>query len=136
MKIQGPGRCPWRCDRPSRACTTQIGSMASCCASAVTLNEQNLQRTKPSTNKTQEQDEDHCAREACDEDPALERRIEDDLAAARLLGQIGQLVRRSGLCGAFSDHDDGLAVRLLVHPGNASRLQRFLDDCWRLKIIG
>src|SRR5882757_7793671 len=89
----------------------------------------------PPTNKTQEQDEDHCAREACDEDPALERCIEDDLAAARLLGRIGQLVGRSGLCGAFPDHDDGLAVRLSLYPGNASRLQRFLDDCWRQEII-
>src|SRR5438445_9878051 len=84
------------------------------------------QRTKPSTNKTQEQHEDHCTREARDEDPALERRVEYDLAAARLLGRIGRLVGRSGLCGAFSDHDDGLTVRLSVHPGNVSRLQWFL----------
>ena len=62
------------------------------------------------------------AHKARDKDPAFERCIEDDLAAAGLLGRIGLPRWRSRLCWAFSDHDHGLPMRLSGHGKGTSQV--------------
>jgi len=79
-------------------------------------------RPAPSTKETQRQDQNDGAHKARDKDPAFERCIEDDLAAAGLLGRIGLPRWRSRLCWAFSDHDHGLPMRLSGHGKGTSQV--------------
>src|SRR5215475_15693299 len=90
------------------------------------------QATLSLAKETQGQHEAHRTDETRDEDPPLQWRIENDLAAARLLGRVRLFRLRSRLCWAFSDHASGPRCTFLRHvlgarSWNAARLRKFLE---------
>ena len=88
------------------------------------------QATLSLAKETQGQHEAHRTDETRDEDPPLQWRIENDLAAARLLGRIRLFRLRRRFCWAFSDHACGSQcprTGLRARSWNAARLRKFLE---------
>jgi hypothetical protein len=75
----------------------------------------NAFRDCPSMQETEREREHHRTDKTAEKNPAFERCVQNDLAAARLLGWIGFLLGlRRGSCRIFSDHVLGPLYRMAM----------------------
>ena len=75
----------------------------------------NALRDCPSTQEIERKREQHRTNKTAEKNPAFERCVQNNLAAARLLGWIGFLLGlRRGSCRIFSDHVLGPLYRIAM----------------------